>query len=281
MGKLLKKQIDEIYSMLDNNYTNKEIMIKVGCSKPTLYKYVDLRKKEKKESPGPADVVEKTDTQIIKEGFVLAKDVAILGVKLESTKDWLENITDTTEDDDNNIIGLLEQVSYLETKIDDKNITLELLKEYQGLRNDIIIDGNKIIKGINERMRREEREEMARIEREKKEKIEREKKEAEERRINAIERMTERYYSVSLYERRRRILKQGGVKEEDIRWLSDELAIDEIREIGEKGEKFNDDDFVEILKGYLSSLSYPINNNFIIYWFKRVGLYRCEYEVGK
>jgi len=264
MGRLLKKQIDNMYKMLDDGYTYKEIMSKVGCSKPTLYKYVDLRKKEKKESPCPADVVEKTDTQIIKEGFILAKDVAIFGVKLESTKKWLESITYTTEDDDSNIIGLLEQVSYLETKIDDKNITLELLKEYQGLRNDIIIDGNKIIKGINERMRREERGEMARIEREKKEEIERKKKEEEEKKQMFLKRKLERYYSYPLSERQRMILRDGGVRDHVDQ---DFIIMGWLRIVREE----KSENRLEQFKLFLNLSEIPrANYDFIAFWWEMV-----------
>ena len=266
MGKLTKEKIDSIYRLFDEHgYSYKEIMAKVGCSKPTLVRYLVLRKKGSEEVVKNKEIVTINNGGGLDEYFKLVKDIEIFKQKLEGTESWLEEIETDNDDDIIEINGSLKQIEFLKEKLDEKNIDLVELGKLYKLYYNVIADGNKIINMINEKRKIKEKEERKRLEREKNEELERKKKEEEDSRRRILKRKFERYYSYSLHERRRMVLKEGGIHDrEDI----DGILVDWIR--FDKTER-NIEFFKSYLKGFLPNLP-KTRYDYIIFWWQEVCL---------
>jgi len=268
MGKLSRKQIDDIYNMADGGFSYKEIMGKVGCSKPTLVRYLGLRKKGNEESIKNKENITVADnviTMSLDESFKSVKEVEIFGCELSDTEDWLNSIT-SDDDNTNELLGLLKQVNFLESQLGEKNINLSRLGELRKLKNDVVVDGNRIIKVLNEKRKRKEEEELKRLEREKKEELERRKKEEEDSRQRSLERQTERYCSRPMGERQRMILRDGGVREQDDQ---DSIIMEWLHYVRHENPEHRMVIFKSFLEGLLSEVP-RVKYDYILYWWERV-----------
>jgi len=265
MGKLSKEKIDDIYRMLDDSYSYKEIMAKVGCSKPTLVRYLGLRKKGNKESVAVADNV---ITKNLDEEFKLIKNLEIFKYVLLDTKSWLDHIEADDADAaiSNELIGLYKQLEFLQEKVGEKNIDSAGLEKLYKLKNDVVVDGNRIIKVLNEKRKRKEEEELKRLEREKKEELERRKKEEEDSRQRSLERQTERYCSRPMGERQRMILRDGGVREQDDQ---DSIIMEWLHYVRHENPEHRMVIFKSFLEGLLSEVP-RVKYDYILYWWERV-----------
>ena len=210
---LTKEEKAKIKEMYVKGVNVTQIAKELKVSRQTVYKIIKQRGNEESiKNKEDVTVADNVITMSLDESFKLVKEVEVFGCELSDTEDWLNSIT-SDDDNTNELLGLLKQVNFLESQLDEKNIDSAGLEKLYKLKNDVVVDGNRIIKVLNEKRKRKEEEELKRLEREKKEELERRKKEEEDSRQRSLERQTERYCSRPMGERQRMILRDGGVRD--------------------------------------------------------------------